>query len=97
MKLKIAFKKEGKTYLASCKDFNLHAEAKTRQAAAKRIEEAFYFAIQFPDFVSAHKGKLAGLLFNTPAPASVEFLHIDAHRFLENVRAHAPPAPALSH
>ena len=81
--------------MATCAAFNLHAEAPSAREAIKRIEEAFYFAIQFPDFVAQHQSQLAGLLSKSSARISGEYLEIDATRFLENVRNHAAPPAAL--
>jgi hypothetical protein len=59
MRLKIRLRTAGKTCLATCEEFNLHAEAPSAREAIKRIEEAFYFAIQFPDFVEAKSSAFA--------------------------------------
>ncbi len=90
MKLKIKLQKEGRGYVALCEDFSLNAQAPTMRGAIKHIEEAFYFAIQFPDFVEAHKDKLVDLMSKPATRASDGYLNLDANRFLESVRFHAP-------
>lgn len=59
MKLKIKLQKEGRGYVAICEDFSLNAQAPTMREAIKHIEEAFYFAIQFPDFVEVKSSAFA--------------------------------------
>lgn len=95
MKLKIKIEKEDDTYLASCEDFNLRAEGSSEKEAAKGIEEAFYFAIQYPDFVSTYRAKLAGLFSENKTKSEYNYLEISIPRFLKNVKAYASTSPAV--
>lgn len=53
--------KEGRRYLASSEEFNLHAEDKTEAGVLGKIKEAFFFAIEQEDFARVYADKLAEL------------------------------------
>ena len=89
MIIEVRIKKKGKLYLASCDSFNLYSEAHSEIGAAKKIVEAFEFAMQNPDFVEAYHEKLECFFQSKQNVIASQHVQIDIGKFFKNVMSNA--------